>query len=171
MKSLLTAVIVAASLVPSAACAMHATPALLVRADNGATRFKGDTATRVTVSPNGDGFRDSVAIHLHLRDASSIRFHYDRHGEAARRELTATGPLGAGDHLYRWTPPSRPVPATYVVAIDANGATARIVVHVQGIDAAAGKAAYHPGDTARLAVSTDARGLTVDVLRITGAAP
>src|SRR4051812_40252264 len=121
MKRLLTTGIVAASLVPSAACATHVAPALVVHADNGATRFKGDTPTLVTVSPNGDGFRDSVAIHLRLRDAATVRFHYARHGDLARRELTGTGPLAAGDHVYRWAPPSLPAPATYVVGIDADG--------------------------------------------------
>jgi hypothetical protein len=39
------------------------------------------------------------------------------------------------------------------------------------LDAAAERDSYQPGDSVRLAVSTDARGLFVDVLSITGAAP
>ena len=63
------------------------------------------------------------------------------------------------------------MPAVYLLSVSTGTSTATIVVHVQGVDAAAGRAAYHPGDTAHLAVSSDARGLRVDVLAITGAAP
>jgi hypothetical protein len=171
MRSLTSAaVVVLVALALSASCARSGAPLLVVRADNGASPFKGDGPTLVTVSPNGDGFRDVAVIHYHLAADSFVRFDVARHGAAAR-SLASAEQVTAGEHVYRWRPPSRPVPAAYLVHVVAGVASATVVVHVQGVDAAAGRAAYHPGDTARLAVSTDARGLRVDVLGITGAAP
>lgn len=160
-----------AALVSSASCAQGSGPFLVVRIDNGATPFKGDGPTLATVSPNRDGYRDSVRIHLRLRGSAMVRIDGERHGLRGTRELAAATELGAGEHVLRWTPPERPVPAAYVLRVTAGTARARLVVHVQGVDAAAGKAVYHPGDTAKLAVATDASGFRVDVLEITGAAP
>jgi hypothetical protein len=156
---------------PSASCADGASPFLLMRVDNGATPFHGDGPQLTTVSPNGDGFRDGVTIHYTLAADALVRFDVARHGAVASRSLAGASRQPAGDHIYRWTPPSRPAPAAYVLHVAAGDASAAVVVHVQAVDAAAGRAAYHPGDIARLAVSTDARGLKVDVLQITGAAP
>jgi hypothetical protein len=160
-----------AILATSASCAQGGAPFLVARADNGATPFKGDGPTLVTVSPNHDGYRDTVQIHLRLREPAVVQIDGARHGLRGRRELTSAAKLTAGEHLIRWTPPDHPVPAAYVLRIRAGAAHAQFVVHVQGVDAAAGRAAYHPGDTAKLAVSTDTPGFRVDVLKITGAAP
>ena len=71
-----------------------------------------------------------------------------------------SGARSAGDHVYEWAPPARPAPASYVLRLWTSRASATVVVHVQGIDVGAARAAYHPGDTARLSVRTDARHLT-----------
>ena len=160
-----------ACLAAPSACAGTSVSLLTVRADNGATPFKGDSPTLVTVSPNGDHYRDAVTVHYHLGEEALVRVGFSRHGGAARRAPATIWRVPAGDHVLRWTPPGRPAPAAYSLQLRAGTETATVVVHVQGIDAASGRAAYHPGDTARLAVCTDARRLTVDVLRITGAAP
>jgi hypothetical protein len=146
------------------------TPSLVAWADNGGSPFRSDQPGLVTVSPNGDGFRDAVVVHYRLARDSFVSVAIVRHG-ARLRSLAAGWLMPAGEHVYRWTPPARPVPAAYLLRLRTGNSTARIVVHVQGIDAASGRAAYHPRDTARLAVSTDARRLRVDVLRITGASP
>ena len=154
----------------SSSCAQSAGGLLTIRADNGATPFVGDGPSVVTVSPNGDGYRDAAVIHYRLGRSAAVRFGTATHGVRARA-LADAGLMSAGEHTYRWFPPASPVPAAYVVRVTAAGVAASVVVHVQGVDAAAGRAAYHPGDSARIAVATDARGLSVDVLRITGAAP
>jgi N,N-dimethylformamidase beta subunit-like protein len=158
------------ALVGSSSCAQSSDGLLQVRVENGAAPFAGDGPTVATVSPNGDGYRDAVLIHYRLAGRAVVGFGIARHGSEGRSLATASS-TAAGDHVYRWVPPSRPVPASYIVRVSAGESTVSVVVHVQGVDAAAGRAAYHPGDTARLAVGTDARGLWVDVLRITGAAP
>jgi hypothetical protein len=152
----------------SAACARSPGPSLVVRADDGVTSASGDLAAAVTVSPNRDGYRDAVVIHYRVDADSLVRFDVSRHGTAA---WSASRRVAAGDHLFRWAPPARPMPAAYLVRVSDAAARATLVVHAQGVDAAAERASYRPGDTARLAVSTDARGVRVDVLRITGAAP
>jgi hypothetical protein len=146
-------------------------PALVVWADNGGSPFLGDGPTLVTVSPNGDGYRDTAVIHYRTAVVSSfVRFDVVRHGAVSRMLASVERP-STSEHVYRWTPPSRPVPAAYVLHISTGAELATVVVHVQGVDAAIGRAAYRPGDSVRLAVSTDARRLRVDVLEITGAAP
>jgi hypothetical protein len=124
----------------------------------------------VTVSPNGDGYRDAAVIHYRLGVSATVRFGIATHG-AHGRALADAAMMDAGEHTYRWFPPATPVPAAYLVHVTAAGVSVTVVVHVQGVDAAAGRAAYHPGDSARIAVGTDARGFSVDVLQITGAAP
>ena len=168
----LTIVSVVLVVLPAAAtCSASTTPFLVVRASNGGTPFQGDSSTLVTVSPNGDHFRDAVTIRYWLRGAAAVRLDWARHGAAGRQLQADLGRTSAGDHVYQWVPPARPAPASYVLRLWTSRATATVVVHVQGIDVGAARAAYHPGDTARLSVRTDARHLTVDVLGITGAAP
>ena len=165
----LSAALVSPTLAFSGSVAQSAEPSLVVWADNGGTPFLLDGPTVVTVSPNADGYRDAVVFHFRVTADSQVRFEIARHG-AANRSIASEN-VAAGEHVFRWRPPVRPVPAAYLVQVTTGNASARIVVHVQGIDAAAGRAAYHPGDVARLAVNTDATGLRVDVLGITGAAP
>ena len=142
---------------------------LVVRGDNGDGAFLGDGPALVTVSPNGDGYRDAVFVHYRVGEDALVTFAPSRRGVVLRPVAVRRVP--AGDHVYRWAPPTRPVPAVYLLRIRTGTSTATVVVHVEGVDAAAGRASYQPGETARLAVSTDARGFRVDVLRISGAAP
>ena len=159
-------------LLPAAAtCATSSPPFLVVRASNGGSPFQGDSPTLVTVSPNGDHFRDTVTIHYWLSAPAYVRLDSARHGTVGRRLQADLGRTSAGAHVYWWTPPARPAPASYALRLQASLATATVVVHVQGVDIGAARAAYRPGDTARLSVRTDARHLTVDVLGITDAAP
>lgn len=154
----------------SAGAARSIELSLVVYADNGGSSFLGDGPSVVTVSPNGDGYRDAAFIHYRVGADTLVTLAVAHHGALAQA-LLASRRVAAGDHVFRWTPPVRPVPAAYILRVTTGGRSATVVVHAQGVDAAAGRAAYHPGDTARLAVSTDARGLRVDVLGITGDAP
>jgi hypothetical protein len=165
-----TVLLATCALSVSSGCAQGSGALLSVSAGNGGRPFIGDGPTLVTVSPNGDGYRDSLIVRYRLGASATVRFDVGRHG-ATTRALAAASQASAGEHVYAWRPPSLPVPAAYTLRVGAGTASEKIVVHVQGIDAAAGRAAYHPGDSARVAVATDARRLHVQVLRITGAAP
>jgi N,N-dimethylformamidase beta subunit-like protein len=165
----LCSALVLPALTCSASCARGVEPSLVVWAENGGTPFIFDGSTLVTVSPNADGYRDTVVIHYSVSADSVVRFDVARRGTAKR--IIASEKVAAGEHVFGWCPPARPVPAAYLLHVSAGAASTMVVVHVQGIDAAAARAAYHPGDVVRVAVSTDARGLRVDVIGITGAAP
>jgi hypothetical protein len=156
---------------PAAATCAETGPFLIVRASNGGTPFQGDTSTLVTVSPNGDGYREAVTIHYRLREDACVRVDASRHGAARRRRQADLGLVTAGAHVYRWLPPPRPVPGSYLLRLSTRTDSATVVVHVLGIDVGAARSTYDPGEVASLSVRTDARGLTVDVLRITAAAP
>src|SRR5215212_6376193 len=106
--------------VPAAANgARESTPSIDVHASNGNTPFQGDTPSLVTVSPNGDGFREAVTIRYHLESDARVRVDSRLHGVYGRRLQADIGAIAAGDHVYRWTPPPRPVPATYELRISA----------------------------------------------------
>ena len=164
-----SAAVVLSALSFSASCVQSAESSLLVRVDNAGTPFLRDSPVLVTVSPNGDGYRDAVVIRYSVTADSWVRFDVARRG--AVNHSFWSQKVAVGEHVYRWSPPARPAPAAYFVHVSTEHASRTVVVHVQGIDAAAGRAAYRPGDIARLTVSTDARGLRVDVIGITGAAP
>lgn len=167
---LATAAATLLGLVLSPSAGRGAEPWLRVSVESGGTPFRGDGPTLVTVSPNGDGYRDAVLVHYRVRRDSFVRFQIARHG-AATRALARSRQVAVGDHVLRWAPPSRPLPASYLLRVSVGGSTATVVVHVQGLDAAASRSTYRAGESARIALSTDARALLVDVLGITGAAP
>src|SRR6266536_2733249 len=121
----------------SASCAQSSELPLVVHAGNGGAPFVGDGPLVVTVSPNGDGYRDTAVIRYRVSTGSFVRFDVGRHGAAARA-LASSHAVKAGDHVYRWAPPARPVPAAYRLHITAGKFSATVVVHVQGVDAAAG---------------------------------
>src|SRR5881227_3661759 len=125
MRSLASAAaVLSIALALSASCAQSGPLALTVRADNGASPFKGDGAALVTVSPNGDGFREAAVIHYRLAADSLVRFDVVRHGAVAR-SLDSAQRVSAGDHVYRFTPPARPVPAAYLIHVVAGGVSAK----------------------------------------------
>jgi hypothetical protein len=133
----------------------------LLLVGNGARPFAGDRPDLTTISPNGDGYRDAATIRY--ASGGAARFEVDRadrKGPVLVEERVAAGEL-------TWAPPANQPPGTYVVHVTpSGGATARAVVRVQSVDAAAGAADYAPGGVAKIAVATDARRLRVDVLHM-----
>ena len=60
-------------LVAAIAAASLPAPALVdIRVSNGSAPFSGDTALLATVSPNGDGFRDSAVVRFVLTRAATV---------------------------------------------------------------------------------------------------
>jgi hypothetical protein len=78
--------------------------------------------------------------------------------------------LGAGRHALAWTPPPTLPARTYIARITAQAAggkpqSMRAVVRVLGVDAAFAERSARPGDPVTLVVRTDARRLSVQLLR------
>jgi hypothetical protein len=77
--------------------------------------------------------------------------------------------LAAGEHGLEWTPPAALPARTYILALTArSGSTAdaaSAVARVLGVDAAFGRRSAQPGDVVSLVVATDARRLTLQMLR------
>jgi hypothetical protein len=145
--------------------------------------FAGDGRMLATVSPNGDGFRDSAAVSFRLSRAASVRM------EAVRTDTIRVGrPAGeavwghtwslpAGAHRLTWKPARSTQPRTYVLRLVVrSGGKTRVygarrpgarqdapVVRVQGVDAGFTERSYAPGEAAELEVATDARSLRLQV--------
>src|SRR5437870_696221 len=151
-----------------------------ILASNGDSPYAGDRALLTTISPNGDGFRDRALIHLRLASAATVKF------EVAETEMhpepifTQTVRLSAGSHTFAWAPAKSTRPGSYLVLLDVtspdgsrmlygarnaheqwHGNTP--VVRVQGLDAGFTRESYRAGDTATLAVATDAARFSLQV--------
>jgi hypothetical protein len=139
----------------------------LLTVSNGAAPFAGDRADLTTISPNGDGYRDVARIDYATPAAGTVRLQVDRADRRGEVYAVTAIPVVAGETTLRWAPPATTPAATYVVRVSsAYGATTKAVVRVQGVDAAAGRAGYAPGETAQIAVATDAPRLRVEVLHM-----
>jgi hypothetical protein len=155
-----------------------------LRVANGATPFAGDGPLETTVSPNGDGFRDTARVSFRLDRPVTLRV------EAIRTDTVRLGRpsaqivwrterrYGAGRHLVVWKPAPGTVPRTYVLRMTATGRDGSRtllgfhhpyerqtapVVRVQAFQAGFTKRSYAPGEAAELRVSTDAKSLRVQV--------
>ena len=155
-----------------------------LRVGNGSSPFAGDGALLTTISPNGDGFRDTAIV----------RFSVDR---AARLTLLVyqarigLGPLvgmrvvqvAPGPGSVVWAPPASTPPGSYIlrlVLVDRSGRRSTYgwdepyptgyprgpAVHVQGVDAATGQQGYGPGQLAAVHIATDAKQLSMVILHV-----
>jgi hypothetical protein len=136
-----------------------------VRVGNGGAPFAGDRALFTTISPNGDGFRDTAVVSFRLSRRAVVRLAVY---ETTNREMgprlvwqTAVA-LRRGERRLTWRPGGRIEPRTYELRLLVDGVlSATAVVRVLDIDAGFTRESYGPGQTARLSLSTDARGLTL----------
>jgi len=162
---LLATVLFLLILVPAAICAEQATLVI----GNGAKPFAGDRADLTTISPNGDGYRDTATIAYTAPSAGFARLEVDRADRKGSVFVDDAVPVGAGSTNLTWSPPQGTPPGTYIVRVSSSGGAAvRGVVRVQTVDAAAGAAGYAPGDLAQISVATDATELRIGVLRMDG---
>jgi hypothetical protein len=168
----LVAVLLAVS---GSATPRSASPLAWVAVSNGDSPFAGDRRLLTTISPNGDGFRDSAFIHLRLRRAATVTVVVGWTKARLYPVYRHSYRFGPGAHTVQWAPrPSIP-PRTYLVRLRVGRTTygttvatrARQtwpVVRVQGVDAAFERDSYRAGSLARLRVATDADELTVQLL-------
>src|SRR5438132_2866922 len=155
-------------------------PVASIWASNGDSPFAGDRGLLTTISPNGDGFRDRALIHVRLTTAATVRFPVTNTRLHPEPVFTRTTHLAAGSHTLVWAPPAGTKPGSYLVLLDVSGAggapalygarSARAqwhgntpVVRVQGLDAGFTRESYRAGDTATLAVATDAARFSLQV--------
>jgi len=149
-------------------------------ADNGSTRFAGDTALLTTVSPNGDGFRDRANVSFRLREEATVTMEVTRTVKIPHVVFTLTARLGRGPHTMTWVPGPNVNPRTYLIRLTSvdragnsivygapNAFVGRTprgpVVRLQGIDAGFTKPSYLPGEVAHIRVATDEPSVTLRI--------
>ena len=155
--------------------------------DNGGRPFAGDSGRLTTLSPNGDGYRDSAAIRFRLDREARVELRISQAKPQPRTVYRVVRRLAPGRHHFVWSPKASLAPRTYFASfglvdrggrrrtysasrLARSGRSETVVVRLRGVDAAFGRASYRPGDRATLSVATDARRLTLQVLRA-GRAP
>jgi hypothetical protein len=151
-----------------------------LHADNGSTRFAGDTALLTTVSPGGDGFRDRANVSFRLGEEATVTMDVTRTVKVPHVVYTLTARLARGPHTMTWVPGPNVNPRTFLIrltSVDRAGnaivygapnafvgrAPRGPVVRVQGIDAGFTKPSFLPGDVAHIHVATDEPSVTLRV--------
>jgi hypothetical protein len=176
----IAAVVAAAALAPSLSG---------LAVSDGSTPFAGDRRLLTTVSPNGDGFRDSAVVRFRLDRAASVRLEavqteqVGEQGRTARVVWSTKARLPAGPGRLVWTPAPATPPRTYVLRLTVTDASGRRrvygeygpgtrptapVVRVQGIDAGFTQRSYAPGQAAELVLACDAAALRLQVFAYSG---
>jgi hypothetical protein len=159
-------------------------PRLLgLRVSNGGTPFAGDTPRLATVSPNGDGFRDSALIRFKLDRPGTVDLQVVATDEVRRPVQTVWSTrrvLPAGPHTIVWQPSRTTPDRTYLVRFAVHGQhggrrvygyesprpdrlTSGLVVRVQGIQAGFLNRSYPVGGEASLTIATDARSVRLQL--------
>jgi hypothetical protein len=155
-------------------------PALLdLHVSNGSVPFSGDRPLLTTVSPNGDGFRDSATVRFRLTRPAQVQLevvatNMIRAGKGGTTVVWRTSRrFAAGQGSLMWRPARGTQPRTYVMRLRVgnrvyggsgpSGTQTAPVVRVQGIDAAFTERSYAPGQAAELRLATDARLLRLQV--------
>jgi len=171
------------ALVPLVAAAAVAAPTLTdLHVSSGSRPFAGDHRMLATVSPNGDGFRDSAIVEFRLDRAALVRLEVVRTdtihaGKAPETVVWRTkGRFAAGRRRLVWRPARSTPPRTYVLRLTVTGrGGSRVwdnprpgwhrapVVRLQGIEAGFPLRSYAPGEPALLTLASDARSLRLQV--------
>jgi N,N-dimethylformamidase beta subunit-like protein len=145
---------------------------------NGGAPFAGDGQLLTTITPNGDGLRDSARIHFRLAGAALVKLEIavvrSQAPELVRRwRLHAH----AGLNTVVWAPPPTIEPRAYLVLCDIAGHrygkyqahqrqdVATPVIRVQGIDAGFTRESYRSGAVAWLHIAADAPSLSFQLFR------
>jgi hypothetical protein len=146
-----------------------------VRIGNGGRPFARDSAAFTTLGPT----RPTAHLHFTLQRGSRVSLEVleTGHGAASVRRVPGAQPppgeraatLYAGSHELKWTPPETLPARTYILSLAArrggSADTASAVARVLGVDAAFGRRSALPGEVVSLVVATDARQLTLQMLR------
>ena len=164
------------------------TPARLtnIRAHNRSrTPFQGDKKRFTTISPNGDGLRESAKIAFTLTEPAQVHFEVTRTLSSPETIYELWANLKPGKNVFTWHPHWSMGARTYLIrmtTLDRAGnrrtygaANARegrrltsAVVRVLGVDAGFTAESYVASSAARLAIETDATQLTLQTFRAGG---
>ncbi len=161
-------------------------PTLLgLRVGSGGRPFAGDRSLLATVTPNGDGRRDSAVVRFRLTEPASITLDVVRTARVAQVISTQQVRFRRGPHTLLWAPPPGTAPRTYLLRLEATDTAGNLqgygaltafvdnylpgpVVRVLGVDAAFPRPSYAPGQLAALRISSDAPSLTMQIFRVGG---
>ena len=144
---------------------------------NGGARYLGDRSLLATISPNGDGYRESALIRFRLDEPATVKLTVASLGYRGRKVFDRTLRLGRGRHTVRWAPRAWIQPRTYVVRLrvrDRNGnvgtygfsrGSRKAVIRVLGIDAAFEHESYAPNSSAELELESDQPTLALQLFR------
>jgi hypothetical protein len=156
---------------------------LRIRAYNRSRQpFQRDRKNFTTISPNGDGLRESAKISFTLTEAANVHFEVTRTISVPQTVYELRAKLKAGRHTFTWHPHWSMGARTYLVRITtedragnrrtygaANAREGRrlrsAVVRVLGVDAGFTGESYTALSRARLAIETDATSLTLQTFR------
>ncbi|MHB1242146.1 MAG: N,N-dimethylformamidase beta subunit family domain-containing protein [Gaiellaceae bacterium] len=144
--------------------------------------FQGDSARVTTISPNGDGLRESAKIGFTLSERARVRIEVTRTLSTPETVYELNANLPAGRNTFTWHPHWSMGARTYLVRITATddagnrrtyGADnaragrklASAVVRVLGVDAGFTQESYTALSSARLPIETDAASLTLQTFR------
>lgn len=144
--------------------------------------FQGDKERFTTISPNGDGLRESAKVSFTLSERARVHFEVTRTISKPQTVYELTANLKPGRHTFTWHPHWSMGARTYLVRITATDAAgnrrtygadnaragrklASAVVRVLGVDAGFTRESYVASSTARLAIETDATSLTLQTFR------
>ncbi|MBA2383973.1 MAG: hypothetical protein H0V68_04830 [Actinobacteria bacterium] len=147
--------------------------------------FRGDSRLVTTISPNGDGLRESAKIGFTLSERARVRFEVTRTVSAPQTIYELTANLPPGRNVFTWHPHWSVGARTYLVRLTAvDGAGNRrtygadsaragrrltsAVVRVLGVDAGFTQESYVASSLARLPIETDATALTLQTFRAGG---
>jgi hypothetical protein len=151
-------------------------------AGNGGAPFHGDSRLLTTISPNGDGLRDSATFRFALDEPAMVTLEVASERAPHDPVFTRTTRLPAGLNVLTWKPAAAR-PGNYLVGLDLVDATgnhrhydarsgpgrrsggAAPVVRVLGIDATFPRDSATPGSVATLVLATDAPSLTIQLMR------
>jgi hypothetical protein len=149
---------------------------------NGGRPFRGDHRLLSTITPNGDGYRDRATIGFRLDRAALVKLTISQAKPQPRAIYSVARRLAPGRHRFVWSPGDETAARTYFARFELVDGLGRrrtyspapavnwrssetVVVRVRGVDAAFGRSSYRPGERATLSVATDARRLTLQVMR------
>jgi hypothetical protein len=144
--------------------------------------FKGDNTRFTTISPNGDGLRESAKIAFTLTEAARVHFEVTRTVSSPETIYELTANLKPGRNVFTWHPHWSMGARTYLIRITtedragnrrtygADNARAgrrleSAVVRVLGVDAGFTAESYVAASSSRLAIETDATSLTLQTFR------
>jgi hypothetical protein len=144
--------------------------------DNGSVPFAGDNRLLTTITPNGDGLRDSASIHFRLEGPAKavveIAVVRSQAPETVKRWMLA-GHVGV--NTIRWAPEPDIEPRAYLVLCSVGSHhygkyqahqrrdIGTPVIRVQGIDASFAHESYRPGGVAWLHIAADAPSLQLQL--------